>query len=284
MALTLAAIIAVAFLGLNFGVDFKGGSVLELTFAKDRPSITDLTAVVTADTSVKDAAFSPVGDKGVIMKAGELKEADHQAVLQALQKKYPDAGLEEVRFDSVGPAVGKELKSKSITAIIVVLIAIAVYIALVFRKLSRSLSPWNMSLATMVALLHDVIIPVGVFAVLGRYGHEVSAVFVAALLTILGYSISDTVVVFDRIRENLLRGQAKGEDFAALVHRSIMQTLVRSINTSMTVLLALAAVYFFGGESIKFFALALIIGVFAGAYSSIFVASPLLVWLTKRGK
>ena len=140
-----------------------------------------------------------------------------------------------------------------------------------------------MGLAAIVALVHDVVIPTGAFALLGHfYGVEISAVFVAAALTVLGYSVSDTVVVFDRVRENVLKGGVK-EDFGAIVHKSIMQTLIRSLNTTFTTLLSLVAIYLFGGESIKYFALAMIMGIFLGAYSSIFVASPLLVWLNKRG-
>ena len=187
--------------------------------------------------------------------------------------------MEELKFDSVGPVIGKELKSKSLSAVIIVLFSIIIYIAIVFRKLSRTISGWAMGVAAIVALAHDVIIPVGVFALLGKfYGIEISAVFVAAILTVLGYSVSDTVVVFDRVRENIIKGGGAGEGFGAVVHKSILQTLTRSLNTTFTTLLSLMAIYLFGGESIKYFALALIMGIFLGAYSSIFVASPLLVW------
>ena len=138
-----------------------------------------------------------------------------------------------------------------------------------------------MGVAAIIALIHDVTIPVGVFAWLGHFrGIEISAVVVAAILTILGYSVSDTIVVFDRVRENIIRGKTR-EEFGTVVHRSIMQTLSRSLNTTFTVLLSLVAIYLYGGESIKYFTLALIIGIFLGAYSSIFVASPLLVWWSR---
>ena len=150
-----------------------------------------------------------------------------------------------------------------------------------FRKLSRVLPGWAMGLSAIVALIHDVVIPIGIFALLGHfYGIEISAVFVAAVLTVLGYSVSDTVVIFDRIRENVLRRSK--DDFGTVAHKSIMQTLTRSINTTFTTLLSLIAIYLFGGESIRYFSLAMIIGIFLGAYSSIFVASPLLVWWHKR--
>jgi preprotein translocase subunit SecF len=176
------------------------------------------------------------------------------------------------------------LKNKSITAILVLLLAIVVYIAIVFRKLSTVLSPWAMGFAAVAALAHDILVPTGIFVLLGHYFNvEITAVFLAAALTILGYSISDSVVVFDRIRENVLRFGAK-ENFGETVHRSIMQTLVRSMNTTFTTLLSLIAIYFFGGESVKYFALALMIGIFCGAYSSIFIASPILVWWGRRNR
>ncbi|HWA64280.1 MAG TPA: protein translocase subunit SecF [Candidatus Paceibacterota bacterium] len=279
ISLTAAAVIATAVFGLRLSVDFRGGSVLELEFSQ-RPSIDDIQTAL--GTQSNDIEMSPAGDTGLILRTHELTETDHQALLAKLTQAFPGSGLSERRFDSVGPVVGNELKHKSIIAIILVLFCVIIYIAFVFRKIGRTTSPWAMGLAAIVALLHDVAIPVGVFAILGHYlGIEISGVFVAAALTILGFSVSDTVIIFDRVRENITRGGAK-EDFGAVVHKSVLQTLARSLNTIFTVLLSLFAIYFFGGESIKYFSLALIIGIFLGAYSSIFVASPLLVWWTKR--
>jgi len=263
--------------GLKFGVDFKGGSVMELNFKNGRPTI-EAISMALAD---KDALLSPFGTNGLIIRTKELTESNHQAILGKLNSSFPSTGLDENKFDSVGPIIGDELRLKSINAIILVLVSIMVYIAIVFRKLSRFLSPWSLGGAAIIALMHDIVIPAGVFAWLGHaYGVEISAVFVAAVLTILGFSVSDTVVVFDRVRENLNKGGMK-DGLGVVVHKSIMQTLTRSINTTMTTLLSLIAIYFFGGESIKYFALALILGFFFGAYSSIFVASPLLVWANK---
>ena len=234
--------------------------------------------------ALKEISINHAGTNGMIIKTEEIDEAKHQQVLGKLQSQFGINNIIEKRFDSIGPTIGQELKSKSITAIIIVLIAVIVYIALVFRKLSRTLSPWAMGISAVVALIHDVSIPVGVFAVLGRfYNVEIGAIYLAAALTILGYSVSDTVVVFDRVRENIVRGKSR-EDFGATVHHSILQTLSRSLNTTFTTLLALVAIYLFGGDSVKYFALALIIGVFLGAYSSIFIASPILVWWTDRRK
>ncbi len=298
VVLVLASIVVLFMFGLNLGVDFRGGSVLEVSFSGDRPALNDIKGVL-ADIGLAEAAVNYTGEGGVLIRTIELSEEEHQNILAVLQNNF--SGPEEKRFDSIGPIIGNELKNKSMAAIVLVLLAVIIYIALVFRKLSKILSPssretharlglgWIMGFAAITALLHDVMVPLGVFALLGHfYGVEISAVFVAAVLTILGYSVADTVVVFDRVRENIVRGSMVRHPFLAegsfpdMVHKSVMQTLTRSLNTTFTTLLSLFAIYFFGGESIRYFALALIIGIFLGAYSSIFVASPLLVWWSKK--
>ena len=279
--LVLVSVVLLFAYGLNLGVDFKGGSVVEIEFQEGRPTIDDIKLVLT-EAGLTEVAANNTGDSGIMLRTKELSEPEHQNILSVIRNNFP--GVEEKKFDSIGPVIGNELKRKSVTATILVLLAVIVYIAIAFRKLSRTLSPWIMGVAAITALLHDVLIPLGVFAVLGRfYGIEISAIFVAAVLTILGYSVADTVVVFDRVRENIVRGSSGSvvESFPAIVHKSILQTLTRSLNTTFTTLLSLFAIYFFGGESIKYFALALIIGIFLGAYSSIFVASPLLVWWSR---
>lgn len=280
MALTIVAVVLVAVFGLKFGVDFKGGSLLEVVFNDGHPSMDELNVVISGIPDVKNVSINPAGNNGALIRLNDINEQIHQNILNVISQKF--GSVTESRFDSIGPTIGDELRSKSIKAIIILLIAIVIYIALVFKKITRILSPWAMGFAAVIALVHDILIPTGVFALLGHFmGVEITAVFVAAALTILGYSLSDSVVVFDRVRENILR-LGSGHDFGDLVHKSVMQTLVRSLNTTFTTLLALVAVYFFGGESIKYFALALIIGIFAGAYSSIFVASPILVWWGRR--
>lgn len=253
---------------------------MELEFSGSRPPIANIQSILKNSLSSYEFSFSEAGERGLVIRSGELSEEAHQTVLASLKEKYPEEKIEEKSFDSVGPVIGQELRDKSIRGIIIALLLIVIYIAYVFRKMSVVLSSWAMSVAALVALAHDILIPIGVFAVLGYFYHvEISAIFVAALLTILGYSISDTVVIFDRVRENVIRNRAR-EDFGQVVHQSIMQTLTRSLNTTFTTLLSLIAIYMFGGESLRYFALALIIGIFLGAYSSIFVASPLLVWLS----
>ena len=278
----LASVAALFIWGLDFGVDFTGGSILEVQFT-ERPAVEEITGVLERlNLSVlREITVSPAGEQEAIVRSGPLAEEEHQEVLRALSGAFPKVAVTEVRFDSIGPAIGAELKRKSITAVAILLTAVLLYIAWMFRTLSRSLSLWAMAAGTVLGLAHDVLIPMGVFAVLGRYaGVEISAVFVAAILTILGYTVSDKVVIYDRVRENILRGNRA--PLPDIVHRSVLQTLVRSINNTLVVILSSLAVFLFGGESIRYFALALMLGIGLGAYSSIFVASPLLVWLSRR--
>lgn len=195
--------------------------------------------------------------------------------------------IEEKRFNSIGPVIGNELKKSAVWALIIALIAIVLYIGWAFRKVSRPISSFKYGIIATIALFHDVIITLGIFAVLGYFFNiEIGIPFVAALLTILGYSVNDTIVVFDRTRENLLRSGI--DDFEEVVNKSVNETLIRSISTSFTTLLVLFSIFLFGGETIKYFVVALMIGVTAGTYSSIFIASPLLVswqkWDLKRRK
>lgn len=278
VVLTVVAIIITAIFGLRLGVDFKGGSVLEIQFLENRPDQKEIKSVLDSFDFVSGASVQITGDNRAILKFGEVSEEQHQLIIQKFSEEFK---TEEKRFASIGPVIGQELKRKSVSALLVVFALIIIYITFVFRKLSSVLSSWKMGGAALVALFHDVAIPIGVFSLLGYfYNVEISSVFVAAVLTILGYSVSDSVVVFDRIRENVLKFGR--ENFGSLVHKSIMQTLSRSINTSLTTILALGAIYFFGGESTKMFSLALIIGIGLGTYSSIFIASPLLVWGSKH--
>lgn len=280
MGLTVAAIIIVAVFGLRLGVDFKGGSVLDVRFLNSMPAQEEIKLTITSFDFMSDVSVQLAENNTAILRFKEINEDQHQAVLEKISGRFGE--IEEKRFDSVGPVVGRELKRKSVSALILLFMAIVVYISFAFRRLGGVLSPWAMGGAALAALVHDVAIPAGVFAILGRYyGVEINAVFLAAALTILGYSVSDSVVVFDRIRENVLRFGR--ENFNSLVHKSVLQTLSRSINTSVTTLLSLFAIYFFGGESVKMFSLALILGIFLGAYSSIFVASPIVIFMSRKG-
>ncbi|MFH1181308.1 MAG: protein translocase subunit SecF [bacterium] len=278
--LILASVFSLFFFKLNFGIDFTGGSVMSLEFKQDRPTNLEIEKKL-ADLGLGEITVQPTGEKGMILRMKYIDEAAHS---QILQKLAADVEVMEKSFDSIGPAVGKELTGKTYLFIILVLVAMIFFIALAFRKASRPISSWQYGLvAALVAFLHDVLIPLGVFSGLGKLYHvQVTIPIAVGLLTILGYSVHDTIVVFDRIRENILRGT--GQTFDLIVNKSLNQTLIRSINTSLTSLFVLLAIFFVGGETLKYFSLVLILGITTGTYSSIFIASPALVTLFNRKK
>ncbi len=264
--------------GLKPGIDFTGGSMLELSFSKARPGIEEVLTAVDASIGNRTATAQPLGAAGIVLKMPPLEEKDHQKLLADLRNAYEKDGqtLQEARFESIGPVIGAELRRKTIYAVVGAIVAIVLYITYAFRKVSHPVASWKYGVCTIMALSHDVVIPVGVFSALGHFrGVEVGAWIVTALLTVLGFSVHDTIVVFDRIRENL--SHAHRESFEEIVNRSMNETIGRSINTSLTVLLVLLATYLLGGESIRDFILIMLIGIGAGTYSSIFIASPLLV-------
>lgn len=264
------SILAIFLYGFNLGIDFTGGSILELEFKKERVSNQEIEKKLT-ELNLGTIILQPTGERGLILRMKDIDEALHQEILKKLGE------VEEKRFESIGPAIGQELKRKTKIFTILVLIAIICYIAFAFRKASRPISSWQYGLtAALVAFFHDILIPLGIFSFLGKfYQVQLTIPIVVGLLTILGYSVHDTIVVFDRIRENLLR--KRGVTFEETVNQSLNQTLARSINTSLTSLFVLFAIFFFGGETLKYFALILILGISLGTYSSIFIASPILV-------
>lgn len=273
---TFMAIVLAIVWGLKWGIDFTGGSLLDVRFLENRPTAAEVRQFIAEEKLSGEMVVQPTGDNNIIIRFQQSTEDAHQKIMAKLKSKYGD-NVQEERFESVGPSMGRELKTKAIYAIFLSIIAIILYIAWAFRKVSWPVPSWKYGIFAILALVHDIMIPIGVFAILGRFLNvEVGLSFIAALLTILGYSVNDTIVVFDRVRENL--GRLTKIDFESLVSRSIMETLARSINTTLTTLLALLAVAIFGGESVRYFAIALIIGIGCGAYSSIFIACPLLVY------
>ncbi len=279
----LASIISLFVFGLNYGIDFKGGSIMEVGYPLERPENGEVEALL-ATSGFKGFSLRASGDTDLIVRTAHLSEEDKTKLLGALSGggKWP---LEQKRFSSVGPTLGAELRSKALLSIALVIIAIILFIAFAFRKVSEPISSWKYGLMAIVALIHNVIIPTGVFAILGHYlGVEVDALFVTALLVVLGFSVHDTIVVFDRVRENLKKNKEynKKEIFEETVGKSVSQTLARSINTSLTTIITLVALYIWGSESTKWFSLALLIGITVGTYSSICLASPLLVTIEKR--
>jgi preprotein translocase subunit SecF len=274
------SITAIVMYGLKPGIDFTGGSILEISYQTDRPSNEEINKELSG-IDLGLASIQPTGDKGVILRMKEISSDTHNEVLNRLGKD--ENKIEEIRFEAIGPTIGNELRSKTVIVAVLALLAMFIYIALAFRRIQRPLKSWQYGVSTIVTLFHDIIIPLGVFAVLGKYyGVEITIPIIAALLTVLGSSINNTIVVFDRMRENLLRG---GESFEEIADRSLNQTLTRQLNTSLTILFTLFALYLFGGETLKYFALALILGTVAGTYSSFFVSGPLLVsWYRLRHK
>ncbi len=271
--------------GLKYGIDFTGGSLLEVKFIGARPSVSQVETSLT-DLKLSSLIIQPIGEQDMMLKFQETKEETHQAIISKLneltQKDNKNNLIEEQRFESVGPSIGAELKSKSLWAIFFALLAMLSYITYVFRKVSKPVASWKYASAAIIAMMHDVVITMGIFAFLGHYyGVEINTAFVAAVLTVLGYSVHDTIVVFDRVRENLPKSN---EDFEGTINTSLNQTIVRSLNTSLTVLLVLVSIIIFGGASIRTFTLALAVGIFIGTYSSIFVAPPILVVWEKLGK
>lgn len=281
--LVAASILALILWQLNFGIDFTGGTIMEVNFLAERPN-NDQIKEKLKDVDLGNVVLQPTQDKGLILRFKNVDETVHQEILKKLAgDQTPDKILEETRFDSIGPAIGRELKVKAYWAIGLSLVSILIYIAWAFRKVSRPVASWKYGLAAILALFHDLLITIGVFSVLGHFLNvEVDLTFVAALLTILGYSINDTIVVFDRIRENLK--YSSWDDFEKTLDFSVNQTMARSINTTLTTLMPLFALYFIGGTTLHWFALALIIGITLGAYSSIFQATPFLLWWIKKKK
>ncbi len=279
--LILLSIISLIVFGLHFGIEFTGGSTIEVSFTDARPTSEEISKSLLS-FELGEIIVQSMGEKGSVLRFKGIDEATHQKVLTKINELSP---VQEKSFQYIGPSVGQELRNKTLIAIILALLAITIYIAFAFRKVSRPVASWKYGITSLIALFHDILIPLGVFSVLGKfYNVEITIPIIAALLTIIGFSVHDTIVIFDRIRENILRrGMAK---FNETVNWSLNQTVGRSVSTVFTVLLVMVSLFFFGGETLKYFSLALIIGMVAGAYSSIFIAGPLLVswqeWSEKR--
>jgi preprotein translocase subunit SecF len=281
-AMVVISIVFLSMWGLKFGLDFTGGSLLEVKFANSQPNVAQVQSAL-AGQDLGSLIIQPSEGNNIILRFSNVDEDTHQAVLEKLGSLSADHGnFEELKFDSIGPSIGQELRSKAFWIFILVLAIIIIYISFTFQKVSKPVASWKYGLISVIALFHDILITIGIFSLLGHfYGIEVNSAFIVALLTVLGYSVNDTIVVFDRVRENLPKSEL---DFEGTVNSSLNQTVMRSINTTLSTLLALVAVFIFGGSSIRDFVLTLMVGIFCGAYSSIFVASPLLAYFQKWQK
>ena len=282
--IVISAIFSIIFFGLNFGSDFTGGAITEISyetadFEKEKRLSKEALEERLRNLPIGGFSIRPTGDDSYILRTRNLTENERIDVMDALSFNGEKIVIQK-RFNSIGPTIGSELRNKALVAIGIVIIAIVLFIAFVFRKVSKPISSWKYGIVAILALIHDILVPVGIFAFLGyMIAVEIDILFVMALLAILGYSINDTIVVFDRVRENLRFNNENRikEEFDITVGKSLNQTYMRSINTSLTTLFALLALFFVGSEATQNFALVLIIGIIAGTYSSIFFATPLLI-------
>lgn len=277
--LILASLVSLIVFGLRLGLDFTGGSLLEVEFKEQAPSPIEIRSEL-KNLDLGEIIIQPTGEeaRGVILRMKATDAETRELVIEQLRER---GDLVVMRNDLVGPVIGRELRESAIVLIILGLLMIVIYITLAFRQVSVPIASWQYGFVSLFALFHDILITLGIFAVLGHfYNVEITIPIVTALLVILGYSINDTVVIFDRIRENLIK--RVGASYEETVNISLNQTMFRSINTSLTTLFVLIAIFFFGGVTLRYFALALIIGISFGSYSSLFLAAPLLVSWSRR--
>lgn len=272
--LVAVSIISLLFWGLNLGIEFTGGSLVELEFSGEVPSPA-LVRGILEEFGLADFQIQPQGENGLVIRTLSLAEQEHQALLDSLKQGLPE--FSERSFQSIGPVIGQELKQKAFFALGLGLLAVVIYIAWAFRRAGALVRPWQYALVVLVTLLHDVVITIGFFAVLGHFWQvQVGAPFVAAVLTVLGYSVNDTIVVFDRIRERVLE-KDREKNFEILLAKSVRETLRRSLITSLSTLVVLAALLIWGAASLFNFSLALMVGIGVGTYSSLLLAPPLLL-------
>jgi preprotein translocase subunit SecF len=275
-ALILLSVLALLFWGLKMGIDFQGGAISQVRFLEERPSNAEIVQKL-ASLELGDISVRLSGSSSAILRFPEINEETHQEILGLLGE------VEEESYELVGPVIGRESSRKARSAIFLSLLAIILYITWAFRKLSRVLGKgesWRYGIGAFLALAHDVLILLGFFAVMGYFrGVEINVAFITALLTVLGYSVNDTIVIYDRIRENLLSHRAK--DLRETINLSLNETITRSLNTSLTTVSVLLAIYIFGGTAIQSFVLAMMVGVISGTWSSLVIASQFLLWRRK---
>jgi len=279
------SIIGLIIFGLNWGIDFQGGGALTFQYLDGQPTAEAVREAL-SETVSGAVNVRLIGEKEMTVQINSrnVSQEDKTEIIGALEE-LGEIDKASINFESISPIIGRELNQKTRTVVILSTIIILLYISFAFRKIAHPLPSWQYGFAALIALLHDVLITLGVFVVIGElYGIQINISIITALLVVFGYSVNDSVVVFDRIRENLLKGI--GKDYFDTVNISLNQTLKRSLNTSLTTLLALLSIFFFGGTALHFFALALIIGIISGTYSSFFLASPLLAscYLLKKRK
>ena len=267
-------LLALVFWGLNLSIDFTGGSRLTLSFRDEVKESTLEKIRKSLEVQKIEVSSLAKSNNLVFVRTDPMDQSQNNKLIASLSKDFKDVSQKE--FETVGPIIGKETTLNAFKAVVIASILIILYITWSFRHVPKPASSIRFGICAIAALIHDVLVVVGIFAILGHFfGVEVDSLFVTAILTIIGFSVHDTIVVFDRIRENLRK--MTGITFSEVVNESIVQTLGRSLNTSLTVILVLVTLLIFGGESIRWFVVALLIGIISGTYSSIFNAAPLLV-------
>lgn len=275
-----AAIGAIVFLGLPLGLDFTGGSLMQVSYQSPRPDL----AVIQKQVSVVPlgaVSLRALGDNGVALRTRTLTPTEHDAIFAAMSQ---NASTTELSYTSVSPALGSQFANKALWALLAVVLAIVLYIAFAFRKVSKPVPSWGYGLTVVAMLAIDLIVPAGFFAAFAYFtGAEVDSLFVVALLALLGYCVNDVIVIFDRIREHLAKNIKENykETFEVTIGKSIDETMTRSINTGLTVALALGALIYFGAPATRDFALVMLVGVLAGTFSSITRSAPLLIPLAR---
>ena len=253
------------------GIDFSGGSVLQVQF-ENRPQNSAIQEKLSS-LDLGDYSIQPIGEKEVVLKTKEIDNTIHQTIISKFNEISPTT---ELGFETIGPVVSGELKEKTLLLVIISILSLLIYIMISFHKVSRPVSGSVLGIVSVITLSFDVLITIGAFALISKFNNvQFSIPIVTALLTIIGYTINDKVIIFDRVRENIIKRSA--DDFKELVNRSINETWFRSLSTGFCTLLVLISLVIFGGETLKYFSLILIIGIIAGTYSSLFIASSLLV-------
>lgn len=276
------SVVLVFTLGLKQGIDLKGGTQWEVKYTSPAVSTEQVKGVIEGISKEKDDTVRKTSDGSFVIRIKDITELQHSQYKAGLQTL---GEFQELSFSSIGPTIGAELRARSIKAIIFVILGISLYIAYAFRKVSKPVSSWKYGIATLISLFHDVVIPTGFIAFLGWYkGIEMDTNFIVALLVVMGFSVHDTIVVFDRIRENLLTHRGKGDTLAEIINMSVRETFARSINTTLTLIIVLVALLIVGPSSLYYFVLTMLVGTVFGTYSSIFLASPILYLWGKNSK
>ena len=284
-ALVAVGLVLLVYPGLQFGIDFTGGTLIELSFVQevDKASVEEALSsfAIENEADLGQPYILETSEGGFIIRIKDITNEQHLAMQASLTTQI--GAFTEQRFTTIGPTVGRTLKVRSMWALAVAAAVMVLYIAFAFRNIPRKLSPWKFGIIAVIALIHDLIITIGIFALLGMFtSFEVNTLFISALLIILGYSVNDTIVVFDRVRENIFN-QERQDSFEVVAERGLQQSIARSVNTSLSTLIPLTALFFLGAESIQWFVLTLIVGLAIGTYSSLFLATPLLVvWRKKQ--